>query len=115
MPWLGDEVRFIAALEANLSFKSAIWLQLGPSLARGLFHFVVARPGELYGVTVGCAMDRTRDASKGELTSGFVEQNVSRPHHVGKVGFIVRHLDDAPLALDAHGVAPRSLGRRIRS
>jgi hypothetical protein len=45
MPRFGYEARFIAALEANLPFKSPIWLQFGPSVAGALAHFVVATIG----------------------------------------------------------------------
>jgi len=91
----------------------AVGPKFGPTAGAGLVHFVVAVPGELNGIGVTRIVDGTGDAAEGELAAALaVEQNVSGLDHVGEVGLVVRHPDDAPLSLQA--AAPRSLGRRIR-
>lgn len=102
-------------MEANLSFAGAVVLKLGRSIAAGFIHFVVARPSELDRVAPDGAVDFTGNASRRERTTRFAEQNVCFLHHVGEVGFIVGHLDDAPLTLNARDGASKSLGKRIRS
>ncbi|MEI9852636.1 MAG: hypothetical protein WDN24_19245 [Sphingomonas sp.] len=42
----GDEVSFVAAMEADLSLEGAVGLEVGPSVALSLVHLVVAGPGE---------------------------------------------------------------------
>ena len=55
-------------MEADLTLEGAVGLDLGPSVALGLVHFVVATPGELDGVGVAAAEDLAGDAAEGELT-----------------------------------------------
>lgn len=96
-----------------MSFEGTIGLKLSPSVAAGFVHFVVALPGELNRIAVAGTVDGAGDAAEGELAAALaVEQNVGWFDHVGVVGRIIRHLDDAPFAL--HVAAPKSLGRRIR-
>jgi hypothetical protein len=72
MPRLGNEVCLIAAVDANLAFKSPILFKLGPSIAGGFLHLATAKSGELCGVTIDGAIGRTR--SEGELTARLAEQ-----------------------------------------
>jgi hypothetical protein len=96
-----------------LAFEVAIGLKFGCSLATSLIHLVVAGPGEGNVVGVSGSIDRAGDAAESELPAAFtVEEDVGGFDHVGIVGGVVRHLDDAPLSL--HAAAPMSLGRRIR-
>lgn len=100
-------------MEADLPCDGAVGQKLRPSIAAGLVHFVVAFPGELNSVGLVSAVDRAGDSAEGELAAAFaVEENVSGLDHVGEVGLVVRHLDNAPFA--RHTAAPRSFGRRIR-
>src|SRR5215475_11529233 len=115
MPRLGGEVGFIATMEANLPLECPVLLELGLSVTGSFFHFVIAGPGELDRLAFGGPMDGARDASERELAARFAEQDVGWSHHVGEVGLIIGHLDDTPLALDAHGGTSRSFGKRIRS
>jgi hypothetical protein len=64
---VGDEVEFITCLEANLSFESSIFLELGPAITVSFIHFVVPGPSELHRVAVDSPIDRTGDAAEGEL------------------------------------------------
>jgi hypothetical protein len=101
-------------VEADLSFEGAIALEFGPSVTAGVVHFVIAIPGELHGVAVAGAIDGTGDTTEGELaTTLAIEADVGRFDHVRIVRRVIRHLDDAPLAL--HTAAANSLGKRIRS
>src|ERR1700693_4965674 len=102
-------------MEADLARDRAIGLKLGRSVARGFIYFVVAVPGEVDGksICIAGSADGAGDATEGELAAAFaVEEDVGGLHHIGVAGLVVRHHDDAPLAL--HAAAPRSLGRRIR-
>src|SRR5712672_2486443 len=100
-------------MEADLAGDRAIGLKLGPAVAASFVHFVVAVPGEFDGIRVSGSIDGAGDATESELTAALaIEEDIGGLGHIGEVGFEVRHLDDAPLAL--HPEAPRSLGRRIR-
>jgi len=59
------------------------------------------------------SVDGAGDATEGELAAALaIEQNVRRLDDVGEVGRVIRHLDDAPFALQ--GATLSSLGSRIR-
>jgi hypothetical protein len=57
----------VAIFEADLTFKRAVVLELGPALAAGLLHLVVAVPAELDGV----AVDGAGEAIEGELAASW--------------------------------------------
>src|SRR5215467_5461332 len=101
MPRLGDEVGFIATLEANLPFEGPILLEFGPSIPASIFHLVIAGPGELDRIAFDGPMDITGDASEGKLATRFAD--IGWAHHVGEVRLVIGHFDDAPFALNAHG------------
>jgi hypothetical protein len=51
-------------VKADLADDGTIGLTLGPSVAAGFIHLVIAVPAELDGVSVASFMDRTGDATE---------------------------------------------------
>jgi hypothetical protein len=97
-------------VEADLSFEGAVFLQFGPTVAAGGLHFVVACPGELDGIAITGTVDGAGEAIEGELLAGLAEEDVGAwASHV-----VIRRLNDASLALNAHADAANSLGSRMR-
>jgi hypothetical protein len=113
-PSVCSEGNFITAVEAYFTDEGAIGLQFGQSVTAGFVYFVVAIPAELDRIMIAAAGDRAGHAAEGGLAASGLEQNVGRPHHVGIVIGVVRHLHDAPPAKNDHTRAARSLGSRTK-
>ena len=102
-------------MEANGALKGAVGLDFGPAVALGFVHFVVAGPVELDGVGGSAAEDLAGDAAESEFAGAVrLEDEVGRLDQLGIVLDIVRHLDDAPTAEEAHAGVASSLGSRTR-
>ena len=54
-----------------MGFEGTVGLKLGPSVAVGLVHFVVAVPVELDGICITGAVDGAGDAAEGKLTAAL--------------------------------------------
>jgi hypothetical protein len=72
---VGDEGGVVGVVEADFAAKRSIGLKLGPSIAAGFVHFVIALPCEVSALFGVAAMELTGDASEGELAAaGSIEQ-----------------------------------------
>lgn len=102
-------------MEADLSVDGAVWLNLGPAIALGFVHFVIALPGEGDIVAAARSEDLSGDAAEGEVAAAIRrELNVGGLHPVAIVPTLVGHRDDLPATGAAHAGAARNLGKRIR-